>query len=220
MNILLVEDEESISVPLTALLNAQGWHIFSAQTVKQAFEHIHQHFFDAAIIDLCLPDGSGYEICRALSPICETAVLVLTARNDEESVVAALEQGADDYISKPFRAKELISRIRAILRRKPNHQRYHCGCLSVDMDAAKVTVWQCPVVLTALEYRLLLQFVLHSGQILQRQQLLQLLWDESGNFVEDNTLTVTVKRLREKLGDAGNYIQTIRGMGYRWEESD
>lgn len=219
MRILLVEDEESISSPLQTLLAAQGWQIFVAATVAQADALVQQIAFDAVLIDLGLPDGSGYTVCHAVRSRGDAAILMLTARSDEESVVQALEQGADDYIAKPFRARELISRLRAVMRRKGSQEQYHFGNLMLDARAAQVWVEDKPVILTAQEYRLLMQFVQNAGTVLERGQLLQALWDNAGSFVEDNTLTVTVKRLREKLGQEGKRIQTVRGMGYRWEET-
>ena len=217
MKILLVEDEESIARPLEVLLRAQGWQVLRAGTVAGARQLIGAQRPEAAIVDLGLPDGSGEEVCRQMRRAGDGAVLVLTARSDEESVVRALEEGADDYIAKPFRARELVSRVRAVLRRKGGQELYRCGSLCLDRRAAQV--WRAgePVPLTAQEYRLLLRFVANPGQVLERGQLLGALWDEGGSFVEDNTLTVTVKRLRQKLGPEGERIVTVRGLGYRWE---
>lgn len=218
MNVLLVEDEESIARPLATLLRAEGWRIETAPTAARAREQIGQCAFDAVLIDLGLPDGSGYEICREVRSAGDAAVIILTARSDEDSVVRALEEGADDYIAKPFRARELVSRLRAVLRRRGAKRAYRFGALDIDAQAVQVTVGGASVPLTAQEYRLLMLLVSHAGCVWERGQLLQALWDDGGAFVEDNTLTVTVKRLREKLGPEGARIATVRGIGYRWEE--
>ena len=218
MHVLLVEDEEIIARPLASLLRAEGWTVETAPTAAQARERIVQRAFDAALIDLGLPDGSGYEVCRTVRQAGDAAVIILTARSDEDSVVRALEEGADDYVAKPFRARELVSRLRAVLRRRGAKREYCFGALAVDAQAAQVTVNGTPVALTAQEYRLLLLLVSHAGRVWERGQLLQALWDDGGAFVEDNTLTVTVKRLREKLGAEGARIATVRGIGYRWED--
>lgn len=219
MNVLLVEDEETIARPLATLLRAEGWTIETAATAADARELAANRVFDAALIDLGLPDGSGYEICRAVRAAGDAAIIILTARSDEDSVVRALEEGADDYVAKPFRARELISRLRAVLRRRGTKQVHTFGMLTVDARSAQVTVNGAAVSLTAQEYRLLLLLVSQAGRVWERTQLLQALWDDGGAFVEDNTLTVTVKRLREKLGSEGGRITTVRGVGYRWEET-
>ena len=218
MNVLLVEDEEAIARPLATLLRAEGWAIETASTAAAAREQIARRSFDAALIDLGLPDGSGYEVCRAVRAAGDAAVIILTARSDEDSVVRALEEGADDYVAKPFRARELVSRLRAVLRRRGVKQAYTFGALTVDARSAQITLDGAPVQLTAQEYRLLLLLISQAGRVWERGQLLQALWDEGGAFVEDNTLTVTVKRLREKLGPEGGRIATVRGIGYRWED--
>lgn len=218
MNVLLVEDEEAIARPLATLLRTEGWKIEIAPTAARARELIGEHPFDAALIDLGLPDGSGYEVCRAVRAAGDTAVIILTARSDEDSVVRALEEGADDYVAKPFRARELVSRLRAVLRRRGAKPACAWGALTVDARSAQVAVNGATVPLTAQEYRLLLLLVSQPGRVWERGQLLQALWDDGGAFVEDNTLTVTVKRLREKLGPEGARIATVRGIGYRWEE--
>lgn len=218
MKVLLVEDEEAIASPLTTLLRAEGWIVETAATATCARELAAARRFDAALIDLGLPDGSGYEVCRAVRAAGDTAVIILTARSDEDSVVRALEEGADDYVAKPFRARELVSRLRAVLRRRGAKPVYACGALVVDANSAQITVDGRPAALTAQEYRLLLLLISQPGRVWERGQLLQTLWDGAGAFVEDNTLTVTIKRLREKLGPEGGRIATVRGFGYRWEE--
>ena len=217
MRLLLVEDEDAIARPLALLLQGEGWQVDRCAGVGPALALLGQAQFDAAVIDLGLPDGDGLAVCRAARAAGEPAVIVLTARAEESSAVASLDAGADDYIVKPFRARELISRLGAILRRRGGTV-YRLGTLELDALAAQVRCGGELLFLTAQEYRLLLFFAAHPGQLLTRDQLLSALWDQGGSFVNDNTLTVTVKRLREKLA-APNAprIVTVRGMGYRLE---
>lgn len=217
MRLLLVEDEDAIARPLALLLQGEGWQVNRCAGVRAALALLEQICFDAAVIDLGLPDGDGLAVCRAAREAGEPAIIVLTARADESSAVASLDAGADDYIIKPFRARELISRLRAILRRRGETVR-RLGSLTLDTRAAQVHCGGELLLLTAQEYRLLLFFAAHPDQLLTRDQLLAALWDQGGSFVNDNTLTVTVKRLREKLSAPGSpQIVTVRGMGYRLE---
>ena len=201
MKILLAEDEPAIREPLARLLISEGWQVLCAGTQAQALELAEQHTLDAALIDLGLPDGDGFAVSRAVRAAGDAAILILTARTDEWSAVQSLEGGADDYIEKPFRARELIARLRAVLRRRAQNGkgRYICRGLEVDLRTMQAFLDGKALDLTAQEYRLLRIFLTHAGQVLERGQLLQLLWDQGGNYVNDNTLTVTVKRLREKL---------------------
>lgn len=216
MKLLLVEDEEAIRAPLCCLLENAGWQVDTAAGVNEAQQKLEQGGWDALLVDLGLPDGSGYTVCHAARRCSDAAVIILTARGDESSVVRGLDSGADDYVTKPFRAAELLGRLRAVQRRRGLHPAYRLGNLTVDTARACVLQHGREVSLSATEYRLLLVFLRHAGQTLQRGQLLQL-WDDTGSFVNDNTLTVTVKRLREKLGEDGARIQTVRGLGYRLE---
>lgn len=217
MRLLLVEDEDAIARPLALLLEGEGWQVDRCAGVGAALARLEELCFDAAVIDLGLPDGDGLTVCRAARRAGEPAIVVLTARAEESSAVASLDAGADDYIIKPFRARELISRLRAILRRRGGAV-HRLGALELDTRAAQVRCGGELLLLTAQEYRLLLFFAAHPGQLLTRDQLLAALWDQGGSFVNDNTLTVTVKRLREKLSAPGMpQIVTVRGMGYRLE---
>ncbi len=169
-----------------------------------------------------LPDGDGFQICRKIRKVSQSPVLFLTACDDEVNTVMALEQGADDYIAKPFRIRELMARMKAILRRTEGEQKIFAnsqmvGKNQVDLQTGRVWLGQEEIVLTAMEYKLLLIFLNHRGQMLTRRQILEHIWDEAGDFVNDNTLSVYVGRLRRKLGDTaeGEFIQTVRGTGYR-----
>ena len=172
------------------------------------------------LLDVMLPDGDGYQICRAVRQISQAPILFLTACDDEVNTVMALEQGADDYIAKPFRIRELTARMKAILRRTSRNSEAAANILAVgrnqvNLQTGRVYLGQEEIVLTAMEYKLLLIFLNHRGQILTRRQILEHIWDEAGDFVNDNTLSVYVKRLRKKLGDTaeGELIQTVRGTG-------
>ena len=178
--------------------------------------------FDLVLLDVSLPDGNGFSICAEIKKEYEIPVIFLTASGDEYSVVAGLDMGADDYIAKPFRPRELISRIRSVLRRCKKEQRIlNCGDLKVNVSSATVTKGEKELFLSALEYRLLLLLLQNKGQILTRNQLLEEIWDASGEYVNDNTLSVYMKRLREKIEEnpqSPRLLHTIRGIGYRMED--
>lgn len=221
-NILLVEDDPAIVENLTEFLKGEGFSVASADGQDGALQVIEKKKFDLALLDVSLAQGNGYSLCAQIKSRFDIPVIFLTAFGDEFSVVTGLEMGADDYISKPFRPRELVSRIRTVLRRTGKSQSLLClGDLKVD--AVKGTVFRGgqEIFLSALEYRLLLVFLNHKGMVLSRSILLQEIWDAAGEFVNDNTLTVYIKRLREKIEeDPQNprYILTVRGLGYKLGE--
>lgn len=211
MEILLVEDDAVIGSGLVFSLEQEGYSVRHAGTVADALAVLETQAVDLAIVDVQLPDGDGFAVsARALAQ--GAAVIVLTVMDDEERIVRALDQGAADYVTKPFRLRELLARVRRAL--PQGEGPLSLGRVRVDAAAGKVTVDGREIGLTALEYRLCLIFAQNRGRLLSRAQILDQLWDQAGNFVEDNTLTVYVKRLREKLGDAAT-IETVRGRGYR-----
>jgi DNA-binding response OmpR family regulator len=210
VNILLVEDDAIIASGLTYALEQEGYAVTHAGSVREARRAAEGGAFDLAVLDMQLPDGTGFDAREALAA---TPVLFLTVVDDEGNIVRAFESGAEDYITKPFRLRELLARIKRVLSAR-RHEVLTLGGVTVDTAAGKALVGGAPVELTALEYRLLLTFAANKGRILSRSQILENIWDASGNFVEDNTLTVYIKRLREKLGGAAN-IETVRGLGYR-----
>ena len=217
MSILLVDDDATIVAGLSYALEQEGYRVASCGSVASALETLGREQFDLAILDLGLPDGTGFTVCQALKEKehGNVGVIFLTATDDEANTVRGFDLGADDYIAKPFRLRELLARVKAVLRRHTGGKDdwLKLGDVSIDTKTAKVAVHGVETELTALEYRLLLIFAMNQGQLLTRSQLLESLWDTAGNFVNDNTLTVYIKRLREKLGDG--IIQTVRGMGYR-----
>ena len=220
--ILLVEDDDQIASYLGELLRAEGFDTQIAGSKKEASECLLIQAFDLVLLDVSLPDGNGFSICAEIKKEYEIPVIFLTASGDEYSVVAGLDMGADDYIAKPFRPRELISRIRSVLRRCKKEQRIlSCGDLKVNVSSATVTKGEKELFLSALEYRLLLLLLQNKGQILTRNQLLEEIWDASGEYVNDNTLSVYMKRLREKIEEnpqIPRLLHTIRGIGYRMED--
>lgn len=223
MRILLVEDDRTIAAGLCYSLEQEGWQVQVCGTVAAAQAALSAREAELCLFDLSLPDGSGYDLCK-LAKQADLPVLILTARDEEVSVVMGLDLGADDYVTKPFRLRELLSRIRSVWRRYHREETaapapvLELGPLRVNTLEAKVYKAGREIALTALEYRLLLTFLGHPGQVLSRGQLLESIWDVAGDFVNDNTLTVYIKRLREKLEDdpqSPALIQTVRGLGYR-----
>ncbi|MDE5777748.1 MAG: response regulator transcription factor [Lachnospiraceae bacterium] len=225
MTVLVVEDDEIILDGLKYSLMQEGYEVLTAADVAGAMALLQSaRQLDFCLLDVMLPDGNGFEICEEIRKSSEVPILFLTACDDEVSTVRALETGADDYIAKPFRIRELLARMKAILRRSSRENRMdssvvRVGDNEVNMQTGKVYRSNEEIVLTAMEYKLLLVFISHRGQVLSRSQILDLIWDEVGDFVNDNTLSVYVKRLRRKLSDTGEnqLIQTVRGMGYRMD---
>ena len=219
MNIFLLEDDEAIGIGLKYSLENEGYTVTIATSVKSAFEIINKEKFALCILDLTLPDGSGYDVCKKIKTIGDFPVIFLTAYDDEVNVVMGLELGADDYISKPFRVKELIARIKSVLRRYNRESKGIIKIGNVLINTNKATVFKNgqEVILTAMEYKLFLILLNNRGNILSRNKLLEYIWDVEGDFVNDNTLTVYIKRLRDKIEDdpsAPMIIKTIRGLGY------
>ena len=218
--LLVVEDDRSIAVGLEYSLGQEGFGVTLCAGVADALEALKTERFDLAVLDLSLPDGSGYDVCRAIKRQGDMPVIFLTARDDEVSVVMGLDMGADDYITKPFRIRELTSRIRSVLRRagQGGSTLMEFGPVQINAALGKVYKNGQDVFLSTLEYRLLMTLANHAGQVLSRNQLLESIWDVSGDFVNDNTLTVYIKRLREKIEDDPQnpvIIETVRGLGYR-----
>lgn len=215
--ILLVEDDTMIASGILYALETEGYETNHATRIKDARSLIEHYNFDLAIIDMQLPDGTGFDVSEIFKNTV-TSVIFLTVVDDENTIVRAFDEGAQDYIVKPFRIRELLARVRRILsaniKNGEKDNIIYMGHAVIHTDEAKVYVNDKIIELTALEYRLLLIFASNKGILLTRQQILDKIWDADGNFVEDNTLTVYVKRLREKLGEA-IHIETVRGMGYR-----
>lgn len=217
--LLLVEDDKAIVVNLTEFLKKEGFDVKSVSGQSGAMSLLENEKFDLVLLDILLADGNGFSVCSAVKREYKIPVIFLTASSDEYSTVTGFDIGADDYIAKPFRPKELVSRIKNVLRLTGN-----IGSVvtlgNTEIDTVKGTVVKNgrEVFLSALEYKLLLVFINNRGIVLSRNQLLESIWDIAGEFVNDNTLTVYIKRLREKIEDDScnpQIIKTVRGLGYK-----
>ena len=224
MNILLVEDDVTLAMGIEYSLKNEGFYVYTVGKIKDAKEKISNSHIDIILLDVNLPDGNGYELCKEVRVDSEVPIIFLTACDEEVNIVMGLDLGADDYITKPVRVRELVARINAVARRK--------GVVSKDKEDNKIIVKDIKVLplkyevykgeeklqLTSVEYKLLLLLIENSGNVLTRKTLLEKLWDIEGDFIEESTLTVYIKRLREKLKEdkESPYIETVRGIGYKW----
>ena len=221
--ILVVEDDITILSALEFTLVDEGYEVKLCKSVEEAIREVNTEEFDLVLLDLMLPDGSGYDVCRAIREKSEVPVIFLTACDEEVNVVMGLELGADDYITKPFKIRELLARIKANLRRHSNPTK---NSDIIKIDEFKVNTKEIEVkknneilFLSTMEYKLFLKLIQNKDIILSRNQILESLWDVDGEFVNDNTLTVFMKRLRKKIEDDEKnpkHIITVRGLGYKW----
>lgn len=218
--LLLVEDDPTLIRMLTSFLTDESFRVTSVTGQQAAAAAMESNKPDLALVDISLAEGNGFAVC-ANAKALGVPVIFLTASSDEFSVVTGLDMGADDYISKPFRPRELVSRIRSVLRRVGKRQSIlSLGDITIDADKGTVTRTGQDLYLSALEYKLLLMLLNNRGQVLTRDKLLEEIWDSAGDYVEDNTLTVYIKRLREKIEENPQnpvHIKTVRGLGYRLE---
>lgn len=222
-NILLVEDDLSLIEGLEFSLHKNGFQVDVVRTVQEAFSQLSKLRYDLLLLDLTLPDGTGFEICKKARQTSSVPIIFLTASDEEVNIVMALDMGGDDYITKPFKLNELISRINALLRRagltdNPNIELRSNGIV-IKLDENRVLKENRGIELTVSEYRLLILFMKNPNMILTRPLILNRLWDENSSFVDDNTLSVYVRRLRSKIEDDPQnptYISTVRGVGYKW----
>ena len=213
-SILLVEDDLYLSQGLTELLQKSGYVPCQAQSISQARQAVQSRSFDLLILDVTLPDGDGISFCRELRASgCATPILFLTARDEEFDIVTGLDAGGNDYVTKPFRMMELLSRIRALLRRNTPAPITTSGELEIDPSHMQVRRDGEIIPLTLTEHKVL-NMLVSNRSIVTREQLLDVLWDDGAKFVDDNTLSVHISRLREKIG--AQHIKTIRGVGYQW----
>ncbi|MSS44187.1 response regulator transcription factor [Anaerosalibacter bizertensis] len=221
--ILLVEDDGTLAIGLEYSLKNEGYEIDVANNLSKARELFSVGNYQLILLDVMLPDGNGYEFCKEIREKSNIPIIFLTACDEEVNVVMGLDIGADDYISKPFRIRELISRIKSVLRRYGEDS---LGKILVSGDIklyfleGKVEKYGEEVSLTPIEYKLLANFMKNPNQVLSRSNILESLWDTGGEFVDDNTLSVYIKRLREKIEDNSStpiYIKTVRGLGYKWD---
>lgn len=214
-SILIVEDNEVIVKGLKYLLEQEGFKVITAFNIQEAENVIGKSEIDLVVLDITLPDGNGYNLCEYIKQYTDLPVIFLTAKDDEHDIVKGLDMGAEDYVVKPFKSRELVSRINNILRRqnKGNNSIIYRN-IEINLDAKTVMVSGKDIEFTALEYKILLLLFNNIGKIVTRDQILDKIWDVAGNFVNDNTLTVYIKRIRAKLGDE-NIIKTVKGVGYK-----
>ncbi len=215
--VLLVEDNSSIIMGLEYLLKENDYNVLVAQSKLQAENIINSDTkIDIVLLDIMLPDGDGFSLCRYIKEKDKAPVIFLTAKDEEKDVVMGFDLGADDYIIKPFRNMELLSRIKNILRRNGNANEITFGEFKMDMDGRRLYKNSQEIKLTKLEFEILKILFSNPKKVFTREEILSYIWDSAGNFVNDNTLTVTIKRLRSKIDDKdGNIIQTVRGVGYK-----
>lgn len=214
MRILLLEDDAYLRQGLTELLTREGYQLRVAHSIRQAHQALEEGPVDLAVLDVLLPDGNGVAFCRQLRAQGQRfPVLFLSCCDEEEDIVRGLDGGGDDYLTKPFGMKELLSRVKALLRRQAP-TRFEAEGFQADLERMSVQVDGEPVLLTATEWKILSLLLQAGGRVVTRAQLLQHIWDEGGQFVDDNTLSVHVSRLREKIG--ADRLRTARGLGYQW----
>ena len=227
IKILFVEDDLPLALGIEYTLKQEGFDVTHAKNLEEAREKYKALDFNIVLLDVMLPDGSGYDFCREVRKDSEGPIIFMTACDEEVNVVLGLDMGGDDYVTKPIRVKELISRINAVLRRKgitnnkSSEEIIKSGSILIEPLKYKVYKNGVNIDLTAIEYKLLLILIKNKGNAIERVTLLEKLWDVDGNFVDGNSLTVYIKRLREKIEDDiknPQYIETVRGIGYRWAE--
>ncbi len=222
--VLVVEDDVTLAEGIRYTLVREEFQVFMAADLAEARKGFAEDCFDLVLLDVMLPDGSGYDFCKEIREKSSIPIIFLTACDDEVNVVLGLDIGGDDYIAKPFRVRELVSRIKAVLRRKSKDQpvsNLKFGSIEVDLSKAQLSKNGQKIELTPIEWRLLTVFINNPNQVLTRATILDQLWDQSGEFVDDNTLSVYIRRLRGKIEDDPSnpkLIQTVRGMGYRWNK--
>lgn len=224
--LLLVEDDESLALGIEFSLRDEGYEVSRAATIEASKSLFNSEPFDLLILDINLPDGSGYDLCKYVREKSNVPIIFLTALDDEVNVILGLEIGGDDYITKPFRVRELLSRVKALLRRSSNSTMSPSNKLiseeiEVDLGTAIVKKRDLPVTLTAQEYKLLLIFMNNPKILMKREKILRELTEDSEVFFDENTLSVYIKRVREKIEDnprEPKYIVTLRGLGYKWDK--
>ena len=226
IKILMIEDDSTIAFGVKYALEQEGIKIDISKDLEGGRFNINENTYDLILLDVMLPDGNGYDFCKEIRKMNNTPIIFLTACDDEVNVVMGLDLGGDDYITKPFRVRELISRIKAVVRRNKGEDKskkvLKYGDLSIHTLEARVFKGSEEVFLTSVEYKLLLILIQNENIVLSRNQILEKLWDVTYDFINDNTLTVYIKRLREKIEDDSSnphHIITVRGMGYKWNGS-
>ncbi len=226
-NILMIEDDSTIAFGVKYALEQEGFNIEICKDLESSRKNISDKEYNVILLDVMLPDGNGYEFCKEIREVIDTPIIFLTACDEEVNIVTGLDIGGDDYVTKPFRVRELISRINAVIRRRGNSSEnkkvVKFGDLSIHTLEARVYKNGEEIFLTSVEYKLLLILMQNKNVVLSRTNILEKLWDVTYDFVSDNTLTVYIKRLRVKIEDDSTnpkYILTVRGLGYKWDGSE
>ena len=218
MKILLVEDNTDILNNLQCLLEKEGYIVVCAKTYKEARKIIYESNFDLFILDIMLNDGNGYDLyCKFIKEL-DKPTIFLTAKDDEESIVSCLENGAEDYITKPFLSRELIIRIKKIVRIYANNNQIKIKDVIIDVDKMTIYKNDTEIKLTSLELKIFMLLINNLNKVVTREMIIEYIWDCTGNEVNDNTVTVYLKRIREKIGD--NIIITLKGIGYRIDSDE
>ncbi|WP_102399712.1 response regulator transcription factor [Haloimpatiens massiliensis] len=230
--ILLVEDDEALAMGIEYSLKNENFNVFVGNTIKESKKIFMENSIDLILLDVTLPDGNGYDLCKHIREKSQVPIIFLTACDDEVNIVLGLDMGGDDYITKPFRLREMISRIKAVMRRKntviqekvveENTSILQSNGMEIHVLKAQVFKGDKEIFLTPAEYKLLCLFIQNPNITLKREVILEKLWDSSGEFVDDNTLSVYIKRLREKIEDKSSSpkrIVTVRGIGYKWNDN-
>lgn len=222
--ILLVEDDSTLAMGLEYSLEDEGMDVEVVDNIKNAYETFKNNDFDLILLDITLPDGTGYELCKRVRIESQIPIIFLTACDDEVNVVLGLDIGGDDYVTKPFRVRELISRINAVIRRNKLKENRNMSALinfdkiKIDLMANKVEKEGKDIALTPIEFKIISILASNPNRVMSRNQILEKIWDYSGDYIDDNTLSVHIRRLREKIEDDAanpNYIMTVRGIGYK-----
>ncbi|QIB27960.1 response regulator transcription factor [Caloranaerobacter azorensis] len=224
-SILLIEDDTTLAMGIEYSLKDEGMEVEVKYNIKDGYSAFKEKDFDLILLDVILPDGTGYDLCKKIRKESNIPIIFLTACDDEVNVIMGLDIGGDDYVTKPFRVKELISRIRATIRRnRMNNNRIRqedtisFGSIVINIRENRVIKDDREIILTPIEYKLLLALAQNPNRVLTRTQILEKIWDLSGHFIDDNTLSVHIRRLREKIEDFPanpKYIKTVRGVGYK-----
>ena len=222
MKIFLLEDDMSLTDALKYSLEKNGYGVSFSRTLRAAKESFNKGDYDLYLLDVTLPDGTGFEMCEHIRAAEDfSPIIFLTASDEELNVIRALDSGGDDYVTKPFKLGELLSRIRAVSRRAYREKNTPSRSIELDGDSLAALKNGERIDLTGAEYRLLRLFMKNSGRTLTRGSILSALWDDGGNFVDDNTLSVYIRRLREKIEDdpsSPRFLVTVRGLGYKWND--
>lgn len=224
-SIFIVEDDRILNLGLQASLTEYGYYAEGVYTAKDAIEKLNVHRYDLVILDVNLPDLNGYELCKNIKALIEVPIIFLTAKDEESDVIKGFDLGADDYITKPFNLNIFFKKIDALLRRcikqSDKEKNYMKGDLFINLDKREVKIKDEVIALTPTEYKILEIFILNKNIVLTKVLLLEKLWDQNGNWVDDHTLSVNISRLRNKIDlQDKKYIKTIFGIGYMWSDEE